>query len=120
MVAVPNFTIQDNEKNVSLTSSSPLDLQDPNWASFAGTLLGLNQITPISTIVVATGVFTLTLKDARGFTVAFTPGSPPVFSLTSGQSTYNQNEFHAIQAVANAILVLILICGMTALTVTYN
>jgi hypothetical protein len=115
-----NFTTSDNEKSVSMTTTNPINLEDPNWSSFNSALSGLNSIAPVATVSVVGDVCTITLKDARTFVITLVPASPPTFMISTGTSAFNQSEFNDLRAVGNAVLTLMAVSLMTAVTVTYN
>ena len=116
---MPTLTLGDDDKTVSLTISAVgVGIEDVEIVDFMSALDSVNNLIPISTIVLATGTYVTTLKDARVYTVDVTPGTPPVFRFTS-TSFWNQAEHSVLQSLGASINALMLLHGLSAAAVTY-
>jgi hypothetical protein len=119
-MADPNFIITDGTKSVSMTTGQPISLEDQNWQAFDTAATALSTVAPLASVVASGFTCTITLKDARSFVITLTAQSPPAFQVSTGDNSFTQVEFHALQTVGNTILTLYLANAMTDLTVTYN
>lgn len=113
---MPTFNFTDNIH--SLTSNASLDMGDSLAQNYITAVNSLNAVAPISSVALASGVGTITLKDLRTFSVTVQVGSPPTFKPVAG-SFFTQSEFPLLQSVLQVVNEMMLTAGLTTLTDTF-
>jgi hypothetical protein len=113
------LALNDAQKSIALTVSVAAETDDPYILGFLTALDTMNATLPIASISLSGATYMVTLKDARTYTVAIQVGSPPTFQITS-TAYWSKGEETILQILGLALNNLILVDGMTALTVTYN
>lgn len=114
-----NLTLSDAEKSITMTvASAACEEDDQNVVALTSALEQVNALMPIASISLSGMTYTVTLKDARTFAVTVQSGTPPTSQITSA-SYWNHNEIDALQVLETAMMTLLMVEGMTALTITY-
>ena len=119
---MPVLTTSDSIKSVSITTSRPLSIEGSDAGSFLEALDLINSTMPVDTVTFSGTSYTVTLKDARSYTVdihiAGAPPPPPTFKLTS-TSYWSRDEAAVLPVLGQSIAMLFIVDGLTAISVTF-
>lgn len=115
------LTLNDAQKSVQLNLPNPM-LADAQPAQVLLTQLdATNTVVALSSLSLTAGppTYTVNTKDSRSYQVVINVANPPTFQLTSA-SYWSQTERIYLESLGAAINSLVLVNGMTSMTVTYN
>lgn len=113
------LTYTDVQKTVSITCAAQPKLTDGPVTALNLAMDAANTLTPIASISLSGATFTITLKDARVYSVSIQAGSPVKYKFT-GPDFFTLQEFDTLRAIGNAVSALTASNALTDFTATYN
>jgi hypothetical protein len=114
----PTFTYTDTGRTASLNGISSITPSQGDMTELLTTVRDLDLLSPVASVVTSGFDATVTLADARSFTITVVPGAPVKFTFASSGS-FTQDEVTKLRGICNLLNRWLGQYGLTQLEIAY-